>query len=141
MDRIESITVAPTSERRTEPGRFAQALRGAAQGLATGFAAGVELAAPFVPGGTVLTAAVRLTAATAATATRAVTSEAAPREAGVERDAVAATRTLQEQSQSFSLQYLQLQEALQRENREFAALSSVMKVKHDSAHAAIDNIR
>ena len=35
---------------------------------------------------------------------------------------------------------LELQEAMQRENREYTALSNVMKVKHDSAKAAINNI-
>jgi len=38
------------------------------------------------------------------------------------------------------LQYLQLQEQMQRESREYQALSNVMKVKHDSARAAIANI-
>jgi hypothetical protein len=39
-----------------------------------------------------------------------------------------------------NLQYLQLQEQMQRESREYQALSNVMKVKHDSARAAISNI-
>jgi hypothetical protein len=54
---------------------------------------------------------------------------------------LAATRALQQQSQSFNLQYLQLQEDTQRESRTFAALSNVMKVKHESAQGAIQNIR
>jgi hypothetical protein len=59
MNKIEAVSVAPTTERKTVPGRFAAALRGAAEGLASGIAAGVELAAPYVPGGMVLSAAVR----------------------------------------------------------------------------------
>lgn len=55
-------------------------------------------------------------------------------------DVLEATRTLQQQAQSFNLQYLQLQEAMQRESREFTSLTNVMKVKHDSAKAAINNI-
>ncbi len=47
---------------------------------------------------------------------------------------------LQQESQTFNLQYLQLQENMQRESREFTALSNVMKVKHDSAKSAINNI-
>jgi hypothetical protein len=59
---------------------------------------------------------------------------------GAEGDAIEATRALQQEAQTFNLQYLQLQEAMQRESREFQALSNVMKVKHDSAKAAINNI-
>jgi hypothetical protein len=127
---IPSIHVAPTSERRAEPGRFERALRGAASGLAGGIASGVELAAPYVPGGTVLSAAVR----------SAVGAAGAAAVGGGEGDLLAATRALQQQSQTFNLQYLQLQESMQRESREFTALSNVMKVKHDSARAAIQNI-
>ncbi len=59
MNRIEAIHVAPTAERTAEPGRFENALRTAASGLASGVAGTVELAAPYVPAGTVLSAAVR----------------------------------------------------------------------------------
>ena len=149
MNRIESIHVAPTTERKAEPGRFGASLRAAAAGLARGVAATVDLAAPYVPGGTVLSAAVRSvargkagafgpdpgTSALGSAATNAVTSSAAD-----EGDVLAATRELQRESQTFNLQYLQLQESMQRESREFTALSNVMKVKHDSAKAAINNI-
>jgi hypothetical protein len=60
--------------------------------------------------------------------------------AGGECDILEATRALQQEAQTFNLQYLQLQESMQRESREFQALSNVMKVKHDSAKAAINNI-
>jgi len=142
--KIESIHVAPTSQSRSVPGRFETALRGAAVGLAHGVADGIELAAPFVPGGTVLSGAV-------ATGARALAGAAAGAGAGTgagaaavgregEDDLLSATRALQQQAQTFNLQYLQLQEGMQRESREFTALSNVMKVKHDSARAAIQNI-
>jgi hypothetical protein len=136
---IESIHVAPTSVSRSLPGRFETALRSAAAGLALGVADGVELAAPLVPGGTVLSAAVRTTAGAAASAISGTTSSGGVA-AGGEGDLLTATRALQQQSQSFNLEYLQLQESLQRENREFTTLSNVMRVKHDSARAAIQNI-
>ena len=142
MNRIESIHVAPTTERKTEPGRFGAALRTAAAGVAQGIAASVELAAPFVPGGTVLSGAVRSAAATLVPRGRtgsAATATAAGGASG-EGDVLAATRALQQESQSFNLQYLQLQENMQRESREFTALSNVMKVKHDSAKSAINNL-
>ncbi|HET8538426.1 MAG TPA: hypothetical protein VFL83_01010 [Anaeromyxobacter sp.] len=154
MNRIESITVAPTTERKAEPGRFGVTLRAAAAGLVRGVASTVELAAPYVPGGMALSAAVRSAAgaargkasalaadpgtsgASAVAAGTAASGVAEPGEDGV----LAATRALQQEARTFNLQYLQLQENMQRESREFTALSNVMKVKHDSAKAAINNI-
>ena len=46
-----------------------------------------------------------------------------------------------EMSQSFNLQYLQLQQNMQEENRQFSSLSNVMKTKHDTAKNAINNVR
>jgi hypothetical protein len=43
--------------------------------------------------------------------------------------------------QSFNLQYLQLQRMMQGQNRQFTMISNIMKVKHDTAKAAINNIR
>jgi hypothetical protein len=134
MNRIESIHVAPTSTQRPSPGRFEVALRSAAAGAVGGVAAGIELAAPIVPGGTVLSAAVRAGAAGLAR------SAAGAGVAGGEGDVLAATRALQQEAQTFNAQYLQLQEGMQRESREFTAVSNVMKVRHDSAKAAIQNI-
>ncbi|HEX9307002.1 MAG TPA: hypothetical protein VF894_05890 [Anaeromyxobacter sp.] len=148
MNKIESIHVAPTTERKAEPGRFENALRTAASGLAQGVAATVELAAPYVPAGTVLSAAVRSAAqgpssTVAAAASGGTAGSAATAAAGgssTEGDVLEATRSLQQEARTFNLQYLQLQENMQRESREFTALSNVMKVKHDSAKSAISNI-
>jgi len=144
MNKIESIHVAPTAERKAEPGRFENALRSAASGLAGGIAATVELAAPYVPAATVLSGAVRSAAGHAsATGSPGAASEGAATTAGSsssEGDVLEATRALQQEARTFNLQYLQLQENMQRESREFTALSNVMKVKHDSAKAAISNI-
>ncbi len=150
MNRIESIHVAQTVERQAEPGRFRTALKAAAGGIARGVAATVELAAPYVPGGTVLSAAVR-SAAGGSTSRRLASSSAADggvpgssgpstSAGGGEGDILEATRALQQEARTFNLQYLQLQESMQRESREFTALSNVMKVKHDSAKSAINNI-
>jgi hypothetical protein len=136
-NKIESVHVAPTSESRSVPGRFELAMRGAAAGLLEGVADVVQVAAPFVPAGTVVSAAVRTAAGAAAGAAGEGGKTGA---AGGDGDILAATRALQEQAQSFNLQYLQLQESLQRESREFTTLSNVMKVKHDSAKSSIQNI-
>jgi hypothetical protein len=140
MNKIESIHVAPTTERKAEPGRFENALRTAASGLARGVAATVELASPYVPGGTVLSGAIRSAAAGAASPAGGGAEPGAAGGNTAEDDILAATRTLQQEARTFNLQYLQLQENMQRESREFTALSNVMKVKHDSAKAAIANI-
>ncbi|MEK7703489.1 MAG: hypothetical protein AAB426_00910 [Myxococcota bacterium] len=54
---------------------------------------------------------------------------------------MAETRRMQELNMSFNLQYLQLQEKMQAENRQFTVLSNVIKTKHDTAKSAIGNIR
>ncbi len=150
MNKIDSIHVAPTVERKAEPGRFRTALRAAAGGIARGVAATVDLAAPYVPGGTVLSAAVRsaagsssgkgLASSSAADGGAAAGGASPSASAGGEGDILEATRALQQEARTYNLQYLQLQESMQRESREFTALSNVMKVKHDSAKSAISNI-
>lgn len=52
-----------------------------------------------------------------------------------------ASKQMQEMSESFNLQYLQLQQQMQNENRKFTLVSNIMKNKHDTAKNAINNIR
>ena len=52
-----------------------------------------------------------------------------------------ATKELQEMNQQFNLQYLNMQQEMQSENRKFTALSNVMKTKHDTAKSMIQNVR
>jgi hypothetical protein len=52
-----------------------------------------------------------------------------------------ATREMQELNQQFNLQYLGLQQKIQGENRQFTALSNVMKTKHDTAKNALNNLK
>jgi lysyl-tRNA synthetase class II len=52
-----------------------------------------------------------------------------------------ATKQMQETQMSFNLQYLQLQQAMQNENRQFTAVSNIMKTKHDTVKNSISNIR
>lgn len=46
-----------------------------------------------------------------------------------------------EMSTSFNLQYLNLQQQMQDENRRYTLVSNIMKNKHDTARNAINNIR
>jgi hypothetical protein len=48
---------------------------------------------------------------------------------------------MQRESQAFNLQLLNLQEDVQQENRRFTTLSNVLRAKHDTAKAAVSNIR
>jgi len=48
---------------------------------------------------------------------------------------------MQEMNESFSMQYLALQQKMQDENRRFTLLSNIMKTKHDTAKNSISNIR
>ncbi len=173
MERIGTLLVAPSTERKAEPGRFATALRTATAEVVSGLADRVALAAPYVPGGAVLAGALRsalpapsvmgavagtlgvaggstgpgLSVGALATSGPATLPGSAVVPSGVPGatsasggDLMEATRALQQQAQSFNLQYLQLQETMQRDSREFTSLTNVMKVRHDTAKAAINNI-
>lgn len=48
---------------------------------------------------------------------------------------------MQRESQDFNMEYLALQESMQSENRRFSTLSNLMKARHDTAKAAVSNIR
>ncbi|MCP3162661.1 hypothetical protein [Myxococcus qinghaiensis] len=56
-------------------------------------------------------------------------------------DLLEAQKALSADGQKFNAAYLQLQNEMQRESREHNAISNIMKVRHDSAKAAINNIR
>ncbi len=47
---------------------------------------------------------------------------------------------MQRESQMFNMQYLQLQTEIQNDNRAFSTMSNLMKVRHDTAKSAINNM-
>jgi hypothetical protein len=51
------------------------------------------------------------------------------------------TKQMQETQMSFNVQYLQLQNTMQNENRQFTMVSNIMKTKHDTVKNSISNIR
>jgi hypothetical protein len=152
MESLRPVHVAPTVDRKAERGKFENALRGAAASVAGGLSSTLVLAAPFVPGGPILAGAVRGATSPQPSALGPTTgpekalalgaSSPAPVASGAPGDAdlLAETRRLQAEAQAFNVQYLQLQSELQRESREFTAVSNVMKVRHDTAKSAIHNI-
>jgi len=64
----------------------------------------------------------------------------APGSSSNEAGLMAATQAMQEQQMSFNLQYLQLQNSMQNDNRQFTMVSNIMKTKHDTAKNTISNI-
>lgn len=48
---------------------------------------------------------------------------------------------MQRQNQVYNMQYMKLQQSAQAQNRRFKALSNLMKVRHDTAKSAINNMR
>jgi len=50
-------------------------------------------------------------------------------------------KNMQKEEMSFNLQYLQLQSQMQSENRQYTAISNIMKTKHDTVKNSISNIR
>ena len=143
MEPIASVIVAPTADRKTAPSSFGVTLRAAAAGAADGLAAASGLFAPLAPVGMVLAGAIRGVAQATAGAVRSPpaggSSPGAASPGGP--DGFEAARLLQQEGQSFNLRYLELQERMQRETREFTAVSNVMKVRHDAARAAIQNVQ
>ncbi len=65
----------------------------------------------------------------------------APQQGSSQQELLNQTKGMQEMMASFNLQYLQLQEKMQSENRSFTSISNVMKTKHDTAKASINNVR
>lgn len=54
---------------------------------------------------------------------------------------MSATQQMAEFNASFNLQYLQLQEKIQVDTRQFNLISNIMKTKHDAAKNALNNVR
>lgn len=60
---------------------------------------------------------------------------------GSSQDLMQATQQMQETQMSFNLQYLQLQEQMQNDNRQFTTVSNILKTKHDTVKNTISNIK
>ena len=60
---------------------------------------------------------------------------------GSDQSDLATVQTMQRESQAFNLQLLELQEDVQQYNRRFTTVSNVLRAKHDTAKAAVSNIR
>ncbi len=135
-NRINPLSTAPTLERQTPKRDFGDVLVANAD-LAT--QVGGAFLTSFVPGSGAVSAAVSGVKALGAVASQSavVRSPGPAPVAGAKGDAWQLLEAQGLQTEH----YLSLQNEMQRESREFNTLSNVMKVRHDSAKAAINNIR
>jgi hypothetical protein len=135
--------------------------RGVANG-AGAVAGAVGVAAPFIPGGAVVSTAVNHAAGAigdyAGGGTMNVPGQApgtmnvpgqAPglntptngSQGSATQSLMDQTKQMQEMQMSFNLQYLNLQNKMQGENRQYSTISNVLKTKHDTTKNSINNIR
>jgi hypothetical protein len=117
------IRITPTVERQTPRWDFANLL-----GQAVSAAA--DLAAPLAASNPLLSAAV--------SGIKAVAQGTQSSSAG---SMVDANRQLMQEGAQLNQAYLKLQHDMQQESQQYNAISNIMKVRHDSAKAAINNIR
>lgn len=150
-NRIGSVSLVATSARQTPHNEFGRVL---ARGIAGTSAVAAGAASAFIPGGAVISAAVTQTALGAGTsgfggaAPVPVSGAAGPVTTGTTGtpatqlpDGLQGQRELMQQNQQWTAQYLALQNEMQRESREFTAVSNILKVRHESSKTAINNIR
>ncbi|MCP3145090.1 hypothetical protein [Pyxidicoccus xibeiensis] len=153
-NRIPSLTITHTIARQTPKNEFGTVLARAANEVVrtgAGFVGGM------IPAGPIVSAAISSTRTVVSTVapTGGVVSKSMPGAGGADLpggpggaagsgdawDLLEAQRALSADGQKFNVAYLQLQNEMQRESREHNAVSNIMKVRHDSAKAAINNIR
>lgn len=101
--------------------------------IADGALAGVAALAPIIPGGQLV--------GMAANGLRELKGSApGGGMPGAQDEQMNEMFEMQKQSQAFNLQYLELQTGLQDDNRRFSTLTNLMKVRHDTAKSAINNM-
>lgn len=107
---------------------FGDFIKNAADGALKGIAA----VAPVLPGGQVVSM--------AANGLRNFTDSAPDHLGGANGEQMEKMWEMQEQNQMFNLQYMQLQQELQADNRHFSTMSNLLKARHDTAKSAINNM-
>jgi hypothetical protein len=148
-NRIDQLSASVPAARQTPNDDFGAMF---ARGLSRSTAM-AGTASAIIPGGAVLSAAIRGTVDAAlqgATGRDAVGgggagagaqgAQSATTVAGGS-DELSGQRDLMRANQQWSEQYLGLQMQMQQESREFTAISNILKVRHESAKTAINNVR
>jgi hypothetical protein len=130
--RIDQVSIATTGSRQTPHNEFGRVLAATASSAC---GAGATFLGGVVSGSPVLSAAVSC----AKSVFDAAASSRAPD--GAVSPSLADLNGRVQDDRDYDRMYLQLQMDMQRESREFNAVSNIIKVRHDSAKAAINNIR
>jgi hypothetical protein len=142
-NRIGTLSMTPTVARQTPRNDFGTVLARTAQTAGS-------VVASLVPGSPAVSAAVASVGSVVSTSASSVRSAAAlPGTGGVggttgqgeQWDLLAAQKEMQAEGAKMNLAYMELQNQMQAESRAHNAVSNIMKVRHDSAKAAINNIR
>lgn len=121
-------TTGQTTKRvKTKFGKFMDRVAG-------GALSAVSLVAPAIPGGKLVEAAAGGLGQLRDRAPEGLVS-------GARDDSLQQMQQMQESNQMYNLQYFELQQQAQQDNRQFKAMSNLMKVRHDTAKSAINNMR
>jgi len=146
------INSAPATTRQTPRNDFgAMVGRGVANG-AGAVAGAVGVAAPFIPGGAVVSSTVSQAAGAIGNYANGGSMNMPGQSPGLNtptgqgggsstQSLMDQTKQMQEMQMSFNLQYLNLQNKMQGENRQYSTISNVLKTKHDTTKNSINNIR
>ena len=152
-NRIGRLSITPTVARQTPHNDFGTVFARTAQEVVR---SGAGVVASFVPGVPAVSAAVASVGSVVSSSASSVRSAAAtslpvgtggaaggavPSGKGEQWDLLAAQREMQAEGAQMNLAYMGLQNEMQAESRAHNAISNIMKVRHDSAKAAINNIR
>ena len=154
-NRLGAVSITPTVARQTPRNDFGTVLAGAVQ---ESVRVGAGIVAALVPGAPAVSAAVSSLRSVAVaggsvrsasavpiptipSGTGGVGGGGAPTGQGEQWDLLAAQKEMQAEGAKMNLAYMDLQNQMQAESRAHNAISNIMKVRHDSAKAAINNIR
>lgn len=160
------LSTVATSTRQTQKTDFGTVMRSGLMKASNVVNNGLRVAAPYVPGAAVVSAAIAgandaagmSTGSGVRTTASALTTNGATVSSGVGStsssanattglastsfsDMMSQTQQMAEFQASYNLQYLQLQEKIQADTRQFNLISNIMKTKHDAAKNALNNVR
>ncbi len=100
-------------------------------GVADAALATTSAVAPMLPGGQAIGAAAQGIQALKGSADGMV---------GANGDQIDRMWQMQQENQAYNMEYMQLQQSMQADNRNFSTMSNLLKVRHDTAKSAINNM-
>jgi hypothetical protein len=140
-NRLNEIEITKTVPRQTPKTEFTYVM---GQAVATAASIGADFLAPVASSNPLLSAAVSAVKSVAQGAMAQAGAVSVGGSGGSGSDPMSmidANRQLMLEGAQLNQQYLQLQHDMQQESQQYNTVSNVMKVRHDSAKAAINNIR